>query len=76
VAVAIQDDVNKEFARDVEAGVQKRGEDLIRPIGREGSGRGIAAATSLTPRVRNKRKRKVPEKREPPIKELKRRGRK
>jgi hypothetical protein len=33
--VAVQDDADGEFAREVEAAVQKRGEDIIRPVGRE-----------------------------------------
>jgi hypothetical protein len=70
-AVAIQDDLDEQFARDVEAAVQKRGGDLMRPVGREGSGGG-ATVTTPTLAVRNKRVRKVVEKWEPPVKALKR----
>jgi hypothetical protein len=43
----------------------------MRPIGREGSGRGAGIIT-LMPAVRNKRVRKAVEKWEPPVKALKR----
>jgi hypothetical protein len=75
VAVAVQDDADGEFAREVEAAVQKRGEDIIRPVGREGSGGG-AAVTTPTPAVRNKRVRKAAEKWEPPVKGSKRQKKK
>jgi len=71
VAVAVQDDLDEQFAREVEAAVQKRGEDILRPIGKEGSGRG-AGVTTPTPVMRNKRVRKAMEKWEPPIKAPKR----
>jgi hypothetical protein len=73
--VVIQDDLDEQFARDVEAAVQKRGEDITRPvrrlIGREGSSGG-AAMTTPTPAVRNKRVRKAMKKWEPPVKATKR----
>ena len=65
--MAVQDNVDEEFARQVEEVIQKRGEDLMRPVGREGSGGG-ASVTTPTPAVRNKRVRKVVEKWEPPVK--------
>lgn len=34
-AVAAQDNADKEFTRQVEEAVQKKGEDLMRPVGRE-----------------------------------------
>jgi hypothetical protein len=73
--VAVQDDADGEFAREVEAAVQKRGEDIIRPVGREGSGGG-AAVTTPTPAVRNKRVRKAAEKWEPRVEGSKRQKKK
>jgi hypothetical protein len=46
--VAVQDDADEEFAREVDAAVQKRGEGLTRPIGREGSGGGAAVACNYS----------------------------
>jgi hypothetical protein len=73
--VAAQDDADEEFARQVEAAVQKRGGDLMRPVRREGSG-GDAGITTPTPAVRNKRVRKAVEKWEPPVKAPKRQKKK
>jgi hypothetical protein len=70
-AMALQDGLDEQFAREVEAAVQKRGGDLMRPVRREGSGGG-AAVTTPTPAVRNKRVRKVVEKWEPAVKAPKR----
>jgi len=75
IAVAVQDDLDEQFAREVEAAIQKRGEDISRPVKREGSGGG-ASVTTPTPAVRNKRVRKVVEKWEPPIKAPKRQKKK
>jgi len=73
--VALQDDLDEQFARDIEVAVQKRAGDITKPIGRlvgrEGSGGG-AAVTTPTPAVRNKRVRKAAEKWEPPVKAPKR----
>jgi hypothetical protein len=69
--VAAQDDANEEFARQVKEAIQKRGKDLMRPIRREGSGKGAGVITP-TPAVRNKRVRKAVEKWEPPVKVPKR----
>ena len=69
--MAAQDDADEEFARQVKEAVQKRGEDLMRPVGREGSGGGAGVTTPI-PAVRNKRVRKVVEKWEPPVKVPKR----
>jgi hypothetical protein len=59
----------------VEAAIWKRGRDLIQLVKRENSGGGVAA-TALTLKVRNKRKRNAMVRWEPPIKEPKaKRGR-
>jgi hypothetical protein len=43
--MAAQDNADEEFARQVEEAVQKRGEDLMRPIRREGPGGGTGITT-------------------------------
>ena len=73
--MAAQDDADEEFARQVEEAVQKRGEYLMRPVGREGSGGGTGITTP-TPAVRNKRVRKAVDKWEPPVKAPKRQKKK
>ena len=64
VTVVAQDDVDEEFARQVEEAVRKRGEDLARLVSREQGNKGTP-----TPAVRNKRKRKAPERYNPPLRE-------
>jgi hypothetical protein len=64
-AVAVQDELDERFARETEKAVRKRGGDLARPVGMEtGGGTGTP-----TPAVRNQRKRKAPERYDPPLKE-------